>query len=148
MEKEKKEFYEISIIDSGEIKNISLNSFKKNKITFGRSSDNDIVINSPIVSSYHGYFLLNDDGIYIYDNKSKNGIFINNVLLFEGCKIGNNDTIKIDNIMEPLNEGILMVINIGKDVNNWKSYDLSKKDEIIIGRGKKCDIVLNRVSVS
>lgn len=148
MEKEKGKNYTVSIIDSGEIKNISLNDFKKDKISFGRSTDNDIVIASPIVSSHHGYFLLIDDGVYIYDNKSKNGIFINNVLLFDGCKIGNNDTIKIDNIMEPLNEGILMVINEGKSVNNWKTYDLSKKDEIIIGRSKKCDIVLDRVSVS
>lgn len=148
MVKEESKFFELSIIDSGEIKNISLNNFKKEKITFGRSKDNDVVITSPIVSSHHGYFLIKDDGLYIYDNKSKNGIFINNILLFEGCKIGNNDTIKIDNIMEPLNEGILMVINIGKDVNSWNSYDLSRKDEILIGRSKKCDIVLDRVSVS
>lgn len=145
---EKGNVYAISIIDGGEIKNISLNKFKKEKITFGRSKDNDIVISSPIVSSHHGYFLLNDEGIHIYDNKSKNGIFINNVLLFEGCKIGSNDTIKIDNIMEPLNVGVLMVVNSSSDVNSWKNYDLSRKDEIIIGRSKKCDIVLDRVSVS
>ena len=145
---EKGNVYAISIIDGGEIKNISLNKFKKEKITFGRSKDNDIVISSPIVSSHHGYFLLNDEGIHIYDNKSKNGIFINNVLLFDGCKIGSNDTIKIDNIMEPLNVGVLMVVNSSSDVNSWKNYDLSRKDEIIIGRSKKCDIVLDRVSVS
>ena len=145
---EKDNVYAISIIDGGEIKNISLNKFKKEKITFGRSKDNDIVISSPIVSSHHGYFLLNDEGIHIYDNKSKNGIFINNVLLFDGCKIGSNDTIKIDNIMEPLNVGVLMVVNSSSDVNSWKNYDLSRKDEIIIGRSKKCDIVLDRVSVS
>ena len=145
---EKGNVYAISIIDGGEIKNISLNKFKKEKITFGRSKDNDIVISSPIVSSHHGYFLLNDEGIHIYDNKSKNGIFINNVLLFDGCKIGSNDTIKIDNIMEPLNVGVLMVVNSSSDVNSWKNYDLSRKDVIIIGRSKKCDIVLDRVSVS
>ena len=140
--------YTLSIIDSGQIKNISLKHFKKDKITFGRSDDNDIVISSPIVSSYHGYFLLDENSISIYDNKSKNGIFINNILLFDNCKIGNNDTIKIDNIMEPLDVGVLMVLNSDENIDDWKSLDISNKNEILIGRNSKCDIVLDRVAVS
>ena len=37
--------------------------FRKEKITLGRSRDNDIVLNSRIVSLHHGYFFIDDNGI-------------------------------------------------------------------------------------
>lgn len=142
-----KKQYTVSIIDYAEVRNINLDDFKKTKITFGRKKDNDIVLNSPIVSAHHGYFLLDENGISVYDNNSKNGIFINNTLLFDGCKIGDNDTIKIDNPMLPLNDGVLMSISEGKNSADWTKYELGSKDVVVIGRNKDCDIVLNRVSV-
>ena len=144
----RKKEYTLSIIESGDIKTISLNDFKKEIITFGRDKKNDIVLDSPIVSSKHGYFKIDDDSISIYDNKSKNGLFINNILLFDGCVIGYNDTIKIDNPLDPLVQGVLMVLSTEKDSDKWNTFNLSKKDEIVIGRNKDCDIVLDSVTIA
>ena len=138
----------LSIIDSGNVNNISLSAFNKKIITFGRKEDNDIVLNSPIISSHHGYFEITEDEIFIYDNSSKNGIFINNILLFDNCKIGNNDTIKIDNPLQPLVQGVLMILNTEKNDSKWMSLKLSDKDKVLIGRNKDCDIVLERVAIS
>ena len=144
----RKKEYTLSIIESDDIKTISLNDFKKEIITFGRDKKNDIVLDSPIVSSKHGYFKIDDDSISIYDNKSKNGLFINNILLFDGCVIGYNDTIKIDNPLDPLVQGVLMVLSTEKDSDKWNTFNLSKKDEIVIGRNKDCDIVLDSVTIA
>ena len=144
----RKKEYTLSIIESGDIKTISLNDFKKEIITFGRDKKNDIVLDSPIVSSKHGYFKIDDDSISIYDNKSKNGLFINNILLFDGCVIGYNDTIKIDNPLDPLVQGVLMVLSTERDSDKWNTFNLSKKDEIVIGRNKDCDIVLDSVTIA
>lgn len=144
----RKKEYTLSIIESDDIKTISLNDFKKEIITFGRDKKNDIVLDSPIVSSKHGYFKIDDDSISIYDNKSKNGLFINNILLFDGCVIGYNDTIKIDNPLDPLVQGVLMVLSTERDSDKWNTFNLSKKDEIVIGRNKDCDIVLDSVTIA
>ncbi len=50
--------------------------FKKGKVTVGRTSDNDIVINSPKISRSHAIFYYDDYTWYIKD-LSTNGIWIN-----------------------------------------------------------------------
>ena len=140
--------YTVSIIDSGEVKNVYLGDFGKDKITFGRSNDNDIVLDSPIVSSHHGYFFIGENGLSVYNNNSKNGVFVNNVLVLNGCIVEDSDAVKIDNPVQPLAQGIIMVISVGKGKNSWTEYDLSEKEIITIGRSKECEIVLDRVSIS
>lgn len=138
----------ISIIGEDEIKNICLNDFKKSTITFGRSDDNDIVISSPLVSAHHGYFNLSNGMILIFDKKSKNGFFINNLKKNDGTILEDGDSIKIDNPNTPLNKGILMVVSIGNEENVWREYRLGDKKRITIGRNENCDITLNRISIS
>ena len=47
------------------------------KITFGRSKDCDIVFDENIVSRQHGYLLITGNKVFIVDNNSKNGIYVN-----------------------------------------------------------------------
>ena len=76
---EKQEIF-ITIFDgSGTPKEIDLNRFSKNVITFGRNTENDIILESPIVSKKHGYFLLENGVCSIFDLDSTNGIYIENV---------------------------------------------------------------------
>lgn len=139
--------YIISIIESNSIKNICLNDFNKSKISFGRSKSNDIVISSPIISSCHGYFNLDVDGIEVVDNDSTNGIYINNEKVSSSI-IHDGDFVKVDNLLEPLKKGIIMILsNCSKSIE-WKYYDLLDKDKITIGRDSNCDIVINHVTVS
>lgn len=47
------------------------------KITFGRSKDCDIVFDENIVSRQHGYLLITGNKVFVVDNNSKNGIYVN-----------------------------------------------------------------------
>lgn len=141
-------YYTISIIGSDKVKNVSLNDFGKNRITFGRSSDNDIVLSSPIVSNHHGYFIIDENGVSVYNNKSKNGLFVNDVMILNGTPANDGDIIKIDNPHQPLSQGVILVLSVGKGKNKWTEFDMSGKEVITIGRSKDCDIVLDRVSIS
>lgn len=47
------------------------------KITFGRSLDCDIVLGEKIVSRQHGYLLITGSKVYVVDDNSKNGIYVN-----------------------------------------------------------------------
>ena len=72
----------LSIIINGEIRNVVLDDFKKEKITFGRDPTNDIVLSSHFVSKFHGYFELKNNELIIVDNESKNGLIINSLFSF------------------------------------------------------------------
>ena len=52
-------------------------SLKKEKISFGRSSENIVSLPDPFCSSHHAYIDFLNDQYYIRDNNSKNGTFLN-----------------------------------------------------------------------
>ena len=139
--------YTITIIDENDIRNICLDDFKKDIITFGRGEDNDIILKSLLVSNKHGYFKIDSNGIMIVDNNSTNGIFINNSKV-SNYYLRDGDSIKIDNPIEPLKRGIILVFTFGKEINEWKQYDLNLKNEVTLGRDSNCDIVFEHISTS
>ena len=136
--------YTITIIDENDIRNICLDDFKKDIITFGRGEDNDIILKSLLVSNKHGYFKIDSNGIMIVDNNSTNGIFINNSKV-SNYYLRDGDSIKIDNPIEPLKRGIILVFTFGKEINEWKQYDLNLKNEVTLGRDSNCDIVFEHI---
>lgn len=144
----KKLQYTISVIESGKIENYSFTDFQKEKVTFGRDEKNDIVLSSPLVSTFHGHFELNNDSLIICDNKSLNGFYINSFIKKDRFILHDGDVIKIDNPNTPLCEGILMFITISTKKNKWLEFDLSDKNKINIGRSKDCDIVLDHINIS
>ena len=137
--------YTITVIENTEVNNYSLNNFNKNIITFGRKKDNDIVLSSILTSLNHGYFELNKD-LVLYDNNSKNGLYINGKKVTKAI-LKDGDAIRIDNPYDPLNSGVMMIVTIGESENSWLQYDLTNKTKTIIGRGKDCDIALNKLSI-
>jgi len=52
-------------------------SLKKEKISFGRSADNDVPLLDPFCSGHHAFIYPSDSGYVIRDNASKNGTFLN-----------------------------------------------------------------------
>lgn len=59
-------------------------------IRIGRASDNDLVVNDAQVSRHHCHIIKNDDDTYvIYDDKSRNGTFVN------GWKISGSKTLNL-----------------------------------------------------
>ncbi len=144
---ESNESFYLTIINDDKIETYNLNDFNSSQITFGRKDDNDIVIDSMLISGHHGYFNIVDDEIYIIDDNSTNGIFYNGKTIKEQ-KLSDRDIFKIDNPKEPLNKGVMFILSLNEKKVNWDSYDLSKKETITIGRDNSCDIVLRHVGVS
>lgn len=85
---------DIRVIDSvGKEKNYNIEAFHKDVISFGRQSDNDIVLNKDYVSRIHGVIYRDNEGYHIEDLGSTNGISVN------GIKIKNTWIKEGDSIM-------------------------------------------------
>lgn len=132
---------------------LALNQFGKPVITFGRHPDNDIVLNSPIVSGTHGRFRL-DNGQWVIEDKefyqgtaSLNGLTYNNSAIVSRA-LCDGDFIRIDNSEQTVSKGVLFVFSAQGLDNSWNTLPLDGRGEIRIGRDQTCDIVLSHISVS
>ncbi len=67
---------------------------EKNDISFGRKSDNDIVIDHPTVSGHHGRFRKEEGHFVVEDLNSTNGTFINGRRIKSG-KVKDRDQIGV-----------------------------------------------------
>ena len=110
---------------------INLNSFNKNEITFGRAKDNDIVIESNIVSGHHGKFVLTE-GLKVVDNQSTNGLFINGTETLEST-LSDGDTIKIDNPDTSLEQAVIITVILGEEPEKCPNCNKSlvEKEEFL-----------------
>ena len=120
MANDKRVQYAVSVILSGTIRTFYFKDFAKNTITFGRDTNNDIVLDSPVVSANHGCFYLENDVLTIYDNQSLNGFIINKFIQKSNFVLHDGDVIKIDNPNVPLCEGVLMFVTISNKKNKCR----------------------------
>ncbi len=67
---------------------------EKKRISIGRTSDNDIVLENRGVSRKHAQIELNDNAAVVIDNESLNGTFVNNRRITEEI-LRDNDSITI-----------------------------------------------------
>ena len=67
------------------------------KITFGRLPDNDIVLDDQSVSRHHGYLMIDAGRVYIADESSMNGIYVNGARIREKERLENGDQVMISN---------------------------------------------------
>lgn len=144
----------ITIFDGNNApKTIYLNDFGKNTLYFGRSTKNDIVLSSHLVSGEHGRFVCTNGLWYIEDKQayqhvgSTNGLIYNNASVISR-PISDGNFIRIDDGIETISEGVLFVFSSAESDNKWSSLVLTDKQEIFIGRDVHCDIVLPHISVS
>lgn len=49
----------------------------KSRITIGRTNDNDVVLDDPLVSGHHALVIISDSAILLQDLNSTNGIRVN-----------------------------------------------------------------------
>jgi len=125
----------------------NLGTIGKAVITFGRDNDNDIVIPSNLVSRHHGRFVNNRGKWYIEDIGSTNGLTFNyhRITVREIC---DGDFIRIDDSVQAVAAGVLMVISASDSNNKWNTVQTFGARSITIGRDTSCNIVLPHVSVS
>lgn len=112
------------------------------RITIGRNSENDIVVNYPLVSGNHAEIIINDDGIITLIDHSTNGTRVNGQLinnrtinirrgdniLFAGnspldwSQIFKNSTVSMNNMYRTVQ------INQQEGGNNFQNYSPSQND--------------------
>ncbi len=140
--------YVLTIFDGTSLPiEIELETYGKNIITFGRSKENDIVLNSSVVSRVHGIFKLCEEGIFVEDFDSTNGLIVNGALI-RHCVLHEGDILRIDDYKETVTDGVLFLIKETRGMSGWKSREIYKGNKINIGREEENGIVLSHVGVS
>ena len=71
--------------------------------SIGRSSKNDIILDDITVSRIHALLSVSKQNIKITDNKSTNGIYVNNEII-DNCIIKSGDKIQIGKYLLLLSE--------------------------------------------
>ena len=134
-------------------KTYDLSKFGKTVITFGRSEQNDIVLQSRIVTTNHGRFVFRD-GMWVIEDRavfggepSTNGLIYNNAGIVSKV-LSEGDFIRIDDGIQTVAAGVLFVFASSASQNKWYIFSLAGRQQVNIGRDPACDIVLPHVSIS
>ena len=72
------------------------------KVSIGRSSDNDIPLPDPFCSGHHAFFYPADQGFAIRNNNSKNGTFVNGKRIAAEFELKKGDEIGSGQVNPPL----------------------------------------------
>ncbi len=83
------------VFDSNQKKEIRLEDFSKDSVTFGRASNQDIVLSDNNISRTHGIFQKNDGVWYVVDNGSRNGIAVNGTVINGSCPLYTDNYISL-----------------------------------------------------
>ncbi|MBE5954084.1 MAG: ATP-binding cassette domain-containing protein [Lachnospiraceae bacterium] len=69
----------------------------KNIVSIGRDKDNDICLNHVSISHKHAYIVKREEGTYVIDNRSTNGVYVNGQKVSKKRKLVDKDVIIITN---------------------------------------------------
>lgn len=135
------ENYFLTIFDDSGIKTINISKLNKKLITFGNGKNNDITISSDIIATRQGYFEITEYGVLAV-NTTK-GIFMKGTdnRIYDEIYLAEGSFIKITSRDNDSTKGILIVMSIGRNLNEWKEYSL-KLGRNTLGSEKNNDIVL------
>lgn len=118
-------------------------SFNKSIITIGRDKACDIILQHVCVSNIHAKIVKEENGYYIVDNKSTNGIIVNNRRINSKQKLEEKDVIVIANSKLIFTEYAISYCSY----KNGVSVDISN---VVVDRGKpnKPYITCNDISLN
>lgn len=141
------ENYYLTIFDDRGITSINLTEFNKNLLRFGKNEENDIVIQSNYIDDFQGTFSFTEYGI-LATNQSKLCTMISNGNnAFDNIYLQEGSFIKFINQEVLSLRGVIFILSIGKNLDEWKSYSL-KVGENKLGSSGTCDIVLPPAGVA
>lgn len=141
---QEQEFY-VTILDGiGRDLIVNLGSFQKSTVSFGRRQENDIVLNSSIVSRYHGCFSFHGECWSIIDGNSTNGLTWNGAPIKQKQLMG-GDKILIGNTSD--DDKVVFVFSHKDPHSVYSKLLLTGRSEVTIGRDLDCDIVVDSISV-
>ncbi|MCH5212963.1 MAG: ATP-binding cassette domain-containing protein [Oscillospiraceae bacterium] len=135
----------VNIFD-GERKDFSVNlaSFGKEAVTFGRGTENDIVLTTNLVSKRHGFFRWENDTWIVYDNNSTNGIFWNS------SRVARKRLVDGDKLIigyEQTSYRVAFICSQGGNNDKYEHFALMGRQFITIGRDMNCEISVNHTAV-
>lgn len=134
--------YFLTIFYEDNLTTINLSEYKKTFFTFGRDEENDIVINSENIDFEQGYFEVTEYGILAVNTSKEYAMIGNNNKPFNDIYLSEGGFIKI---VEPsssdMSHGILFIMSIGQNIDEWKSYPLQLGSNTL-GSGGGCDVIL------
>jgi len=128
---------------------IAPGSFGKSIISFGRSADNDIRLDSELVSGHHGrisldtstgHWIIEDKGNY-ESSPSANGIIFNGLATLSGI-LHPGYIYRIDYGKQALKTGVMLLVTEENNLSNWQRFSLSGYDSVSIGRNAANDFAL------
>ncbi len=149
----------ILVIEKGQVVNTVLlnGSMSIGRVT--KDIRNDIALTSSIAGRHHGELIWNEqEGVYYYcDCGSINGTYYNGTRIKQNTnennaiRLSNNDVLRIDcdDLNTPHPEAVIMLYSTILTLEDrWKSFSLSGKSNVKIGRGIKDGISLSDFMVS
>lgn len=129
-------------------RSLDLKNFYNRRVYFGRGPDNEIVLQSGLVSKHHGYFEWKQGTLLVTDNpESANGILWNGQMV-KRCELKYGDILRIDSRKERMKESVLFFLDKNSGGVLWKRYEITGASDICIGRAEDCEICLEHISVS
>ena len=126
---------------------VDILTFEKEEITLGRAADNDIVLQSPIVSQHHAKFVMDQEMCMLFDCQSTNGIYVENERI-SSIRLQVGNIIRITGNEESAQNDVLILFGVEGKSSGWKRISLRDKPRIVVGRGNDCDISLDNSNVS
>lgn len=136
------ESYFLTIFDNKGVQTINLSNFGKNKISFGKAFNNDIVLDSDLVDLNQGYLELNEYGVLAVNTSQLTPLIGNNNKIFDNEYLSDGNFIKIIDNDLPDSSGVLMIMSISKSPDEWKQLPLVSRS-ISIGSNSSSDILLS-----
>lgn len=138
-------FYENSKL----FKKIAIEKTNYNNWVVGNGTDSHIRLNNARISKNHIQIIYDRNGnLLVQDLNSTNGTFLNGIKIIDVQKLKEKDRLQLAGVND-----ILIVIEKNSSNDSSVSQNnlqeiLAKKDTILIGRDRNCDIVLPEVTVS
>lgn len=141
------ESYFLTIFDDNGMRTINIQDLHKNLITFGQNPNDDIILYSDNVDYDQGYFELTEYGLLAVNTSKNFSIVGNNNKPFNDMYLSEGGFIKIINPYSSNIQGVIIVMSIGKTLDEWKQFSL-QIGGTTIGSGGYSDIILPPAGVS
>ena len=141
------ESYYLTILDESGIHTINLSDFNKEQLFFGHGPTNDIIIDSANIDYNQGYLQITDYGVLAVNTSPQFPMISNNNKAFKDLYLQEGGFIKIVDPREPSIQGVIMIMSINENLDEWKPYPLVA-ESITIGSSNTCDIILSPTGVA
>lgn len=140
------ESYFLTIFQEDGFHTINLSQFKKSMITFGKDPKNDITISATFLDYQQGYFTLTEHGVLVVNTSSTVPMLGNNKPLND-LYLSEGSFVRIANSNSKTEQSILLLMSIGKTLDEWKQYPLPN-GKTTIGSGTSCHLLLSDAGIS